>query len=146
MQASIQSDSEYTRGYMKMNIVQSINRGFNMLGTSIVSLAGFAFMPEIFIENEWADRADDIALLLLGIVSIGWYLKGENRYSRSIAPVVFVAIALALKIAALIIEFDDPDAVGDDFGGLVLFVLALCFVAYQYWNTKRLFAENAGKK
>src|SRR4051812_34994868 len=103
---------------MSMNIRESINRSFNLLGTSIVGLAGFAFAPEIFLENEWADRADDMGLVLLGIFGISWYLWKNNKYARSIAPVIFVVIALALKIAALLIEFDDPDAAGDDFGGL----------------------------
>jgi hypothetical protein len=111
-----------------------------------VALAGFAFAPEILLENEWADRADDIGLLILGIFAIIWYRWSENRFSRSIAPVIFVTLALALKIAALMIELDDKDAVGDDFGGLVLFVLALIFVGYQFWNVKRLLAANTAKK
>jgi hypothetical protein len=131
---------------MKMDIKQSINRSFNLLGTSIVALSGFAFAPEIFLEKEWADRADDIGLLLLGIVAIFWYLKGENRFSRSIAPIVFIVIAFALKVAALMIEFDDLDAVGDDFGGLTLFVLAILLIAFLYWQTKNLLAENSAKK
>jgi hypothetical protein len=131
---------------MQMNITQSINRTFNLLATSVVALAGFAFTAEVFLETEWADRADDIGLLLLGIFGISWYLKGENRLSRSIAPVIFIVIALALKIAALMIEFDDKDAVGDDFGGLTLFVLGTLFIIYQYWKTKKLLAEHAGKR
>jgi len=130
------------RGHMKMNLTQSINRSFNLLGTAIAGLAGFAFAPEIFLENEWADRADDMGLLLLAIFCISWYLWKDNRYARSIAPVFFVVVALALKVAALIIEFDDPDAAGDDFGGLVLFALATGLIVYQYFRTKQLLQAN----
>src|ERR1043166_1249860 len=131
---------------MKMTVQQSINRGLNLLGTAIVGLAGFAFAPEIFLENEWADRADDIGLFLLGIAAICWYLWKDNRYARSLAPVFFVVVALALKIAALMIEFDDPDAAGDDFGGVILFVLSAILVGFLFWRTKKLLEENSSKR
>ena len=124
-----------------MKLTESINRGFNLLGTSIVALAGFAFTAEIFMESEWIDKADDIGLLVLAVVGIIWYLTRNNRYQRSIMPVVLVVLSLLVKIAAIMIEFKDPDDVGDDFGGLVLFILATILVVYQYRKTKKLLAE-----
>lgn len=121
-----------------MNLKDSINRGFNLLGTSIVALAGFAFTAEIFLENDWPDKIDDITLLVLGVVAIIWYLSGKNKYMRSIMPVVLVALSLLAKIGAIIVEHDDKDAVGDDFGGLTLFVLATGLIIYQYFKTKKL--------
>lgn len=121
-----------------MNLKASINRGFNLLGTAIVALAGFAFTAEIFLENDWPDKIDDIALLVLAIVGIIWYLYGKNKYMRSVMPVVLIVLSLLAKIMAVIIEHDDKDAVGDDFGGLTLFVLATIFIVYQYTKTKKL--------
>jgi hypothetical protein len=123
-----------------MKLTEAINRGFNLLGVSIVGLSGLAFMPEIFLEKDWDDKADDILILLLAIVSIVWYLTGQNKYKRSIAPVILTILSLLTKIGALIIEFKDKDAAGDDFGALVLFVLATGLVIYQYTKTKKLLA------
>lgn len=121
-----------------MNVRESINRGFNLLAVGIVGLSGFAFAPEIFLEKDWDDKADDILILILGIVSIIWYSRKNNRMTRSVAPVVFVIIALALKILAVVIEHGDTDSVGDDIGALVLFVLAAGFILFQYTRTKKL--------
>src|ERR1700690_2024891 len=116
-----------------MNIQQYINRGFNLLAVSIVGLSGFAFLPEVFLENDIPDKVDDIVLFILGIVGMVWYRK--NKYARSFVPVLLVILALLTKIGALIVEFDDAASVGDDFGALILFVLALGLVWYQYNRT-----------
>ena len=121
-----------------MTARDALNRGFNLLGVAIVSLAGFAFLPEVFLENDIPDKIDDGALFLLGLLGIVWYLRGTHRFSRSIMPVVLVGAALLVKIGALFIEFDDAASVGDDFGALILFVLSFFFVLYQYGKTKNL--------
>ena len=82
-----------------MKLYESINRGFNLLAVSIIGLSGFAFMPEIFGEHDWDDKADDILLFLLGIAAIIWYRK--NKFKSSMAPVVFVALALITYIPDL---------------------------------------------
>lgn len=127
-----------------MNIQESISRGFNLLAISIVALAGFAFMAEIVIETEWSFKIDDAVLLLLGIFAIVWYRYNTNRFKLSIVPVVLVALALVTKFAAIFVEISQADDVGDDFGGLTLFVFATALVLYQYYKTKKLLAESRG--
>ncbi len=122
-------------------ISDALNRGFNLLATSIVAVAGFAFAPEMFIENEMADKADDALLFALALVAMGWYAWSGKRTQRSIAPVVIMVIALVVKIIGLIIELDDPDAMGDDAGGVILFLLATGLVIYQYIKTPKLAAS-----
>ena len=121
-----------------MQIKEAISRGLNLLGVSIVGLSGFAFMPEIFLENDVPDKIDDITLLVIGVAGIIWYLTKNNRYQRSIMPVVLVVLALLTKIGAIIIEHADKDAIGDDMGALVLFVLATILVVYQYKKNAKL--------
>ena len=121
-----------------MNLKQSINRSFNLLAAAIVGLSGFAFMAEIFLEHDWDDKIDDIILLALAIIIIVWYLRKDNRYNRSVLPVVLTGLALATKIMALIVEFSDPEAAGDDFGAVILFVLAFIFILYEFHATRKL--------
>ena len=115
-----------------MDISQSVNRTVNLIGATVAGLAGFAFAPEMIIEPEFIDKVDDFLLLLVGVAAIAWYLRNANRYARSIMPIVFVGMALVLKVFAVIVEFADPEDVGDDFGGLILFVLGVAFVIYLY--------------
>jgi len=125
-----------------MNISDILNRGFNLLATSITALAGFAFAPEIFVETDWPDKIDDILLFILGLVALWWYKTGTRSTSRSVVPAVLVILALIVKFGGLLIELGDPDAMGDDLGGLILFILAAGLVTYQYRKTKRLLAEH----
>jgi hypothetical protein len=53
-------------------------------------------------------------------------------------PVALVSLGCLIKIIGLLIEMGDPESVGDDFGGLILFVLATGLVIYQYTKTKKL--------
>jgi hypothetical protein len=126
-----------------MNIRDAVNRGFNLLGVSIVALSGFAFAPEMFLENDVPDKLDDALLFIVGLIGIAWYTKAKNKYTRSIVPVGLVGVALLLKIMAVIVEFNDVENVGDDFGGLILFVLSFGLILYQYFKTKKLLAASA---
>lgn len=126
-----------------MNIQESINRGFNLLATTIVGLTGFAFLPEVFLENDMPDKVDDGLLFALALVGMWWYNKSRNRFTRSVLPFALVALALIVKIGGLIVEFDDANAAGDDFGGLILLVLATGLVWYQYQKSAKLLSASA---
>lgn len=115
-----------------MQARELVNRTTNLLGTSLTAIAGFAFVPEIFLEQDRVDKIDDILLLIFGIAAIVWYKKAGNRFKRSIMPVVFTGLGLGAKILALLIEFRDKEAVGDDFGGLLVFLLSFIFLWYMY--------------
>ena len=121
-----------------MDISQSINRTVNLVGASIAALAGFAFAPGMIIEPEFMDKVDDGLILIVGIAAIVWYLRNGNRIARSVMPIVFVGICLVLKIFAVIVEIADPEDVGDDFGGLILFVLGTALVAFLYSRAQSL--------
>ncbi len=121
-----------------MDISQSVNRSVNLVGATVAALAGFAFGPEMIIEPEVIDKIDDTLILITGIAAIVWYLRNGNRYARSMMPIVFVGIGLLLKIFAVIVEIADPEDVGDDFGGLILFVLGTALVAFLYSRAQSL--------
>ena len=116
-------------------------RGFNLLAVSIPALAAFAFAPEMFVEADIPDKVDDALLFILGLIAIGWYLRGRNKFAQSLMPVVFVVLAAAIKIGGLLIEIGDPESMGDDAGGVILFLLATALIIYQYRKSKKLAAE-----
>jgi hypothetical protein len=109
-----------------------INRTTNLLGVAITAVAGFAFVPEIFLENDWGDKTDDILLFVLAVIAVVWYKKGRNAFERTVMPVVFTGLGLAIKIMAIAVEFHDKDAVGDDMGGLLVFILGTLLVWWVY--------------
>jgi xanthine/uracil permease len=115
-----------------MTVQEAWNRTNNLVATSILALAGFAFLPEAFIEDHQIYKVDDGALFIVGISALIWYNMKKNSVTRSIAPVIMTVSAAAVKIAWLIIEFKDKDDAGDDFGGVILFVLAAIFVIWLF--------------
>ena len=117
------------------------NRGNNLLSVAVVALAGFAFSPESVLEPEVPFKIDEILLFWLGVGAIGWYVWGKNKWKRSIVPVLFVWAGLAIKIMAVVIEFKDKEDVGDDFGALILFILATALVTFLYLRAKKVLAK-----
>ena len=130
-----------------MTLRESINRGFNLMVTSVLFFGGIAFGSVALspVENDWGDRLDDIGLLAVGIACLVWYVIGRNRFQRSVAPVVFAGLALVVQALAILLERDDPAAFGDNFGGLFMLIPFCIFVLVQFILTRRthLSAERA---
>lgn len=127
-----------------MTLKESINRGFNLMATTILALVGFAFsiVAASPVENDWGDRLDDIGLALVGLVALLWYVAGRNRYQRSLVPVVLAGLATAVQMLAVLLERDDPSAFGDNYIGLALLVPFFVVAIIQYiGNGRRLFAK-----
>lgn len=116
------------------------NRGNNLVSIAIIAIGGLAFFPEVFAEDELLHKLDDGLLFILSLVSIIWYRKKNNRFSRSLTPVIFTLTALAVKFLAILIEIKDKEDIGDDFGGLILFVLAALLSVVLY---RRIFDAKA---
>ena len=130
-----------------MTLRESINRGFNLMVTTVLFFGGlaFGFVALSPVENDWGDRLDDIGLLVVGIACLLWYVIGRDRFQRSVVPVVFAGLALIVQALAVLLERDDPAAFGDNFGGLVMLIPFYIFVLVQFILTGRalLAAERA---
>lgn len=122
-----------------MTVRDALNRGYNLLGTAIIAISGLAFFPEFFTEDELTHRLDEGVLFLLAISSIVWYLLGKNKFSRTIVPILFTTAALVMKlIAFFLLEKGDAADLGDEFGAIILFVITLGFLVWQYVSIKRI--------
>lgn len=115
-----------------MTVKEAHNRGNNLASSIIVVLAGFAFLPETILETEIPYKIDDIFLFLLGIGTIIWYKSKNHKFTHSIVPLLFSLAGLFTKIGAVILEIKDKEDVGDDFGALILFILASLFAFWLY--------------
>jgi hypothetical protein len=130
-----------------MNLKESINRGFNLMVTTVLIFGGIHFGTVALspAENDWGDRLDDVGLLVVGIACLVWLMIGRNRFHRSIAPVVFAGLALVVQALAILLEHDDTGAFGDNIGGLAMLIPFFIFVLIQFVVTGRaiLAAEHA---
>jgi hypothetical protein len=106
--------------------------------TAILLLTGIAFFSGGIRENDLTDKLDDAGLLALGIILLVWYLIGQNRFSRSWIPVVIVLLALPVQIYGLFSEISDKEAVGNDYGGMFIYVPLALFTLYQFLRPPKL--------
>ena len=124
-----------------MTIQEAWIRGNNLVATAILALCGFAFAPEMFTEDKELYKLDEQLLFLLGLSAIAWYLKGKNKFSHSIVPVIMIWGGLAIKLMGIGHEFTQSDDVGDDIGACILFLLASLLVTWIYIKSKKLLTE-----
>lgn len=125
-----------------MTVRDALNRGYNLLGVGIVAISGLSFFSDLPAEIEQpAHIVDEGLLAALALVAFTWYLSGRNKYSSTVLPIVFAVLALAIKVLGLVLEFSDPQDRGDEFGALVLFVVTIIVLVWQYLASRRLAAQ-----
>ncbi len=115
---------------------ESINRGNNLLAVGYLSVTSVAVLGLVFAEADWADKLDDIAIVVLAVIALIWYFSGRNRYQRSLVPLSLLGISFLAKVAALVIEFGDPASAGDDYGIVAAFFVATVAVAIILYRTR----------
>ena len=122
-----------------MTVRDALSRGYNLVGTALVAIPGFAFFPEFFTEDEVTHKLDEGVLFLLAIGAIAWYFIGNNKVSRTIVPVLLTAAAFIMKLLAFfLLETGDATDLGDEYGALLLFLIAFGFLIWQYVSLRRM--------
>lgn len=114
------------------------NRGFNLLGTTLLAMGGLLFGAVVFQEEDITDKVDDGGFLVIAALGLAWYLWRAHRTERSAAPIIFSIVAVLVQIAGLILERDDPTAFGDNIGGMLYFGAAVVLLGVQYRATGRI--------
>jgi hypothetical protein len=126
---------------MEITTREAINKGYNMLVTGLLGFVGIGLVAEFFREPEWIDKADDIIIVGLAIFGGIWYFTGRNRNKFSWLPIALLTISTLVKIGAVINEFSDKVAVGDDLG-LVIPMVFMTIIAgislIRYYRSIRM--------
>jgi hypothetical protein len=86
-----------------MTIASLVNRGFNLLATTILALGGVTFGSVFFQEADPSDKVDDGGFLIIAAVALGWYFWPGNRSARSLAPIVIAGAAVAVQVMGLVL-------------------------------------------
>lgn len=120
-----------------MKVQEAINRGLNFFATAFLAIMGITTLDEIVSEDEWTDKIDDAVLMGIAAAAVVWYLRGRNRYARSLVPLVLMVLGAATKALGLWIEHDDTQAVGPDIGVVIYLTVATIVFGWQLYATRK---------
>lgn len=105
------------------------------MGSKILTVIGRALFPalalittlfELVRETERVDRADDLAYLGIAVLALLWAILFRKRTPQYF-PVIFLILAMGVKIYSLFVERDDLKAVDPDY--FVIAFIALSAIA-----------------
>lgn len=120
----------------------AVQRGYNLMTCTILGLAGLAFGTVIFDEADFPDKIDDAVLLLVAVAAVIWYVSGDNRFKRTVVPIILTAIAVLGQLAGVLIEHDDAGAFGDNIGGMIMYTGLLIVLIVQYYASAKYLRES----
>ena len=120
-----------------MTPTQVAQRGYNLMAAAFLFFIGMGLGTNAIPEVGFADKIDDLSLLIVGLIAVLWYLT-VGRTRRSIVPVVLTVLALAAQGLGVVLEVSDKDAFGDNIGGMVILVPFLLFIVWQYMRQARV--------
>jgi len=82
----------------------------------------------------WRARIDDVALATVTLVVALWYLRGRNRYRRSLVPLAGLLLGVAVKVTGIWLTYGALVLAGADFGIAFYLLLAALIYAWQYYR------------
>jgi hypothetical protein len=127
-----------------MNVNQAVTRGYNFFVVAFLGIVGGSLVTQVFFEDEWTHRLDELLLLAIGVGAIVWYRAGQNRLTRSLVPVILAGAALLSKVVGILLEINDAKDVGDDFDYLMLLLIFAVVAIVAYVGTRRALGTDTG--
>ena len=114
----------------------TVNRGVNFFAVAALGILATTPIHGLQLASVWIAAIDDVAGLVVAAAAAGWYLAGQNRYQRSILPLVFLILALTAQLTGMWLVFGSLVLGGPDFGVAILPAEALVVSTWQFQTTK----------
>ncbi|PWT78903.1 MAG: hypothetical protein C5B60_00460 [Chloroflexi bacterium] len=127
-----------------MNVSQAITRGYNFFVVAFLGIVGGSLVTQVFFEDEWTHRLDELLILAVAVVAVVWYRAGQNRLHRSSAPLILAGAALLSKVVGMVLEISDTKDVADDFNYFMLLLLFVIVASVAYVGIRRAIGTDTG--
>jgi hypothetical protein len=119
-----------------------LNRGHNLIITTILFLTGLGMALFAPGESDGVDRIDDLGLLVVGLLALLWSLASKSRFQRSVIPLGLTLLALAVQVLGVVLEAGDKASFGDNVAGAIILLALTLFACWQYvrrptWTSTR---------
>jgi hypothetical protein len=119
-----------------MNVNTAVTRGYNFFVVTFLGIVASVLVGEVPEEGIWQFRIDELLVIAIGVVAIGWYLTGQHRYQRSLVPLGFAVAAFLAKVVGVIIEFKAVLEVGDDYLVVQALLLLAIVAGVAYYRSR----------
>jgi len=120
-----------------VTIDEALNRGLNFFGTATLAILATSTIHGFELPYGTAHRIAEIAFGLSAAASIVWYLSARNRYRRSVAPLIFMMIALLAKLSGALGGYGQIFPVGADLGISFLLVVTMAVWVWQFLTVRK---------
>ena len=121
---------------MPKTIQEAMNRGNNLMVIAFLNVLALGWVVETFREDDWVDKIDDILLIVFALAALIWFLRQSNRYQASWLPFTLLVLSFVIKVIGIGLEIADTEAVGDDIGVILPFVLMVIVTAVILIRTR----------
>jgi hypothetical protein len=118
------------------SVREALNRGLNFFGVAVLGLLAASLIHGFQTAPHWRARVDDIALAVVTLGVLLWYLRGRNRYRRSLVPMAGLLLGGAVKVTGIRLTYGAWVLAGADFGIAFYLVLAALIYAWQYYRLR----------
>ena len=115
---------------------EALNRGVNFFGVAVLALLAASLVHGLQMSPTWRARIDDIGLAAVTLAVVAWYLRGRNRYRRSLVPLAGLLLGVAIKLTGIRLTYGSLVAAGADFGVAFYLFLAALIYAWQYYRLR----------
>ena len=117
-----------------LTVREALNGGVNFFGVAVLGLLAASLIHGLQAAPNWRARIDDLALAVLTLVVTLWYLRGPNRYRRSLVPLAGLLLGVAIKVTGIWLTYGALVLAGADFGIAFYLLLAALIYAWQYYR------------
>ena len=119
-----------------LTVREALNRGLNFFGVAALGLLATSLIHGLQVARGWSARADDLALAAISIGVLLWYVRGRNRYSRSLVPLAGLLLGVVAKMAGIWLLYGSLVLAGADFGVAFYLMIAALIYAWQYHHLR----------
>ena len=120
-----------------MTIDEALNRGRNFFGIATLAILATSTIHGFELPYGTAHKVAEIAFGLFAAASIVWYLSGRNRFRRSVAPLIFMTLALLAKLGGALGGYGQIIPAGADFGIGFLLVVTMVVWVWQFLTVRK---------
>jgi hypothetical protein len=119
-----------------LTVREALNWGLNFFGVAALGLLATSLVHGLELARSWSARADDLALAAITLGVLLWYVRGRNRYRRSVVPLAGLLLGVVAKIAGIWLLYGSLVLAGADFGVAFYLLIAALIYAWQYYRLR----------